>query len=163
MTTNKTFHDNKYPNQDLYNVPVPLRQVKAQASYHVNYIGDVVEKLNSKPRRPLTMAFQTSEYKNEFDGKDPEVTHEFDRPLHSGPKNYLISDELYSGPTKVRDSENKFVQLLNLKLFKFKFAIDGSEKPTVPPRKFDPSEQGVFNLLDPYLTSYNKEHRKFKP
>jgi hypothetical protein len=102
-TTNKTFHDNKYPNQDLYNVPVPLRQVKPQANYHVNYIADVVEKLNSKPRRPLTMAFQTSEYKNNFDSKDAEVTYEFDRPLHSGPKNYLISDELYSGPTKVVD------------------------------------------------------------
>ena len=54
-------------------------------------------------------------------------------------------------------SERKFI------LFFFKFAVDGSERPTMPPRKFDPSEQGVFNLLDPYLTSYNKEHRKFKP
>ncbi len=100
-TTHKTFHDNKFPNQDLYNDPVPLRQVKPMANYRVNYMSDVVEKLNSKPRRPLTMAFQGSEYKGEFDSKDAEVNYEFDRPLHSGSKGYLISDELLTGPTKV--------------------------------------------------------------
>lgn len=42
-------------------------------------------------------------------------------------------------------------------------AVNGSIKPTMPTRKFDPSEQGVFNLLDPYFTTYNKEHRKWRP
>ena len=116
QTTNKTFHDNKYPNQDLYNDPIPLRQVKPMANYRVNYIGDVVEKLNSKPRRPLTMAFQTSEYKNEFDAKDAEVGYEFDRPMHTDPKNYFISDDLYSGPTKVNIFHRSGLMIINSKI-----------------------------------------------
>ena len=44
-TTNKTFHDNKFPNQDLYNDPVSLRNIKALPSYKVNYLYDVVEKV----------------------------------------------------------------------------------------------------------------------
>ena len=27
----------------------------------------------------------------------------------------------------------------------------------------DPSQAGVFNLLDPYMTTYNKEHKKWRP
>lgn len=102
---------------------MPLRHAKPISNYRVNYIADVVEKvdisqdktnvitlifnnfsikkLNSKPRRPLTMAFQKSEYKNEFEAIEPEVTYEFDRPLHSGPQDYFLKDELTSGPTKV--------------------------------------------------------------
>ena len=31
-----------------------------------------------------------------------------------------------------------------------------------PPKPIDPSQIGVLNLLDPYLTTYNKEHKKWK-
>jgi hypothetical protein len=44
-TTAKAFHDEKFPNQDLYNDPVIHRQAKAMPSYKVNYIADVVEKV----------------------------------------------------------------------------------------------------------------------
>ena len=44
-TTHKAFHDNKFPNQDLYNEPLALRQTKPLPSYKVNYIQDVVEKV----------------------------------------------------------------------------------------------------------------------
>jgi hypothetical protein len=48
------------------------------------------------------MAFQKSEYKEEFENKDPEeVTFEYDRPFRSAPQNYLLQDEITSGPTKV--------------------------------------------------------------
>ena len=48
------------------------------------------------------MAFQGSEYKSEYDNKEPDVTYEFDRPLHSGPQSYLLRDEHSAGPTKVK-------------------------------------------------------------
>lgn len=44
-TTANTFHDNKFPNQDLYNDALSLKQVKPLPSYKVNYIYDVVEKV----------------------------------------------------------------------------------------------------------------------
>jgi len=139
-TTNNTYHDNKYPNQDLYNDALALKQVKPLPSYKVNYLYDVVEKLNAKPRRPLTMAFQKSEYKNQYEEQESELAYEFDRPLHG--RNYLDEDE----------KTNKFTEII----------YDGNVKPTVPYRKpVDPSQIGVFNLLDPYLTTYNKEHKKW--
>jgi hypothetical protein len=48
------------------------------------------------------MAFQKSEYKEEFENKDPEDVHyDLDRPFRSAPQNYLLQDEITSGPTKV--------------------------------------------------------------
>ena len=44
-TTNHTYHDNKYPNQDLYNEALALKQVKPLPSYKVNYMFDVIEKV----------------------------------------------------------------------------------------------------------------------
>lgn len=141
LTTNKNFHDNKYPNQDLYNEALSLKQTKALPCYKVNYINDLVEKLNSKPRRPLTMAFQNSEYKDQYEDKDSEMFYELERPIHR--ENYLFEDERQGQLTKN--------------------AFDGTVQPTVPPRKpVDPSEIGVFDLLDPYLSTYNKVHHKFK-
>ena len=139
-TTNKRFHDNKYPNQDLYNEALSLKQTKALPCYKVNYLNDLVEKLNSKPRRPLTMAFQKSEYKDGFEDKDSELFYELERPLHR--ENYLFEDEIQGKLT-----ENCF---------------NGNSLPAVPARNpIDPSQIGVFNLLDPYLTTYNKEHHKW--
>jgi len=66
-TTTKISHDNKFPNQDLYNEALSLKQTKALPCYKVNYINDLVEKLNAKPRRPLTMAFQKSEMKDVYE------------------------------------------------------------------------------------------------
>lgn len=140
QTTTKVFHDNKFPNQDIYNEPLSLRQTKALPSYKVNYIFDVVEKLNSKPRRPLTMAFQKSEYKNEYEEVESELAYEYDRPLHT--KKYLINDEHRERATEI--------------------AFDDTFKSDVPPKRpIDPSQIGVLNLLDPYMTTYNKEHRKW--
>jgi hypothetical protein len=48
QTTKEAFHDNKFPNQDLYNDPLSLRQTKALPSYKVNYLADTVEKVRSK-------------------------------------------------------------------------------------------------------------------
>jgi hypothetical protein len=105
---------------------------------------NVVEKLNSKPRRPLTMAFQKSEYKQEYEDIESELAYEMDRPYRAENNSYLIQDEKYNENTK----------LIN----------DGNVKPIVPPRKpIDPSQAGVFNLLDPYMTTYNKEHKKWTP
>lgn len=139
-TTNKTFHDNKYPNQDLYNEALSLKQTKALPCYKVNYINDLVEKLNSKPRRPLTMAFQQSEYKQQYEDQESEMFYELNRPIHR--ENYLFEDERQDQLTKK--------------------AYDGNVPATVPARNpIDPSQIGVFNLLDPYLTTYNKEHHKW--
>jgi hypothetical protein len=46
QTTTKVFHDNKFTNQDLYNDPLSMRQIKPLPSYKVNYIYDVLEKVN---------------------------------------------------------------------------------------------------------------------
>ncbi|CAF0873452.1 unnamed protein product [Brachionus calyciflorus] len=141
QTTNKVLHDNKFPNQDLYNDPVSLRHAKPLPSYKVNYMYEVVDKLNAKPRRPLTMAFQESEYKKEFEPREDELTYLMDRPIHR--KNYLFDDEV------------------NLKLTEKYF--DGNVPSDVPPsRPIDPAHAGVLNLLDPYMTTYNKEHKKWK-
>lgn len=140
-TTTNTMHDNKYPNQDLYNEALSLKQTKALPCYKVNYINDLVEKLNSKPRRPLTMAFQQSEYKEGYEFDESEMAYELDRPLHR--ENYLFEDERQGQLTKN--------------------AFDGNVAPAMPPKQpIDPSQIGVFNLLDPYLTTYNKEHHKFR-
>lgn len=56
-------------------------------------------KLNAKPRRPLSMAFQKSEYKDEFEPTPNELTYEFDRPIH--PKLYLHDDEVNEKLTEV--------------------------------------------------------------
>lgn len=140
-TTTNTTHDNKYPNQDLYNEALALKQVKPLPCYKVNYINDLVEKLNSKPRRPLTMAFQQSEMKDGYELDDSEMAYEFDRQLHR--ENYLFEDERQGMLTKN--------------------AFDGNVAAQVPARApVDPSQIGVFNLLDPYLTTYNKEHHKWR-
>lgn len=44
-TTHKSYHDNKFPNQDLYNDALSLKHVKPLPSYKVNYMYDVVEKV----------------------------------------------------------------------------------------------------------------------
>ncbi len=140
-TTTKISHDNKFPNQDLYNEALSLKQTKALPCYKVNYINDLVEKLNAKPRRPLTMAFQKSEMKDVYELEDSEMAYALDRPIHR--ENYLFEDERQGQLTKN--------------------AFDGNLKPTMPARApVDPSQIGVFNLLDPYLTTYNKEHHKWR-
>lgn len=139
-TTNNKFHDNKYPNQDLYNEALSLKQTKALPCYKVNYINDLVEKLNSKPRRPLTMAFQQSEYKEGYEPAESELFYELERPNHR--ENYLFEDERQNQLTKN--------------------AFDGNVQPLPPSRKpIDPSQMGVLSLLDPYMTTYNKEHKKW--
>ena len=100
-TTNQQTHDDKYPYQDLYNDPVGLRHNRPMANYRVNYISDVVERLNAKPRRPLTMAYQKTEYKDEFLTDKADPSYEFERTLHTGPRNYLLRDEVDLGPTRV--------------------------------------------------------------
>lgn len=45
QTTHKVLHDNKFPNQDLYNDPVSLRHGKPLPSYKVNYMYEVVDKV----------------------------------------------------------------------------------------------------------------------
>ena len=47
QTTKEAFHDNKFPNQDLYNDALSLRQTKALPSYKVNYLADTVEKVRN--------------------------------------------------------------------------------------------------------------------
>lgn len=87
------------------------------------------------------MAFQKSEYKEGYEPTQDELTYLMDRPIH--PKNYLFDDEI------------------NLKMTEKNF--DGNVKSDVPPPKpVDPSQVGVLNLLDPYMTTYNKEHKKWK-
>jgi hypothetical protein len=48
QTTNNTYHDNKFPNQEVYNDPLSLKHIKPLPSYKVNYIYDVVEKVYNK-------------------------------------------------------------------------------------------------------------------
>ena len=101
-TTNKVFHDNKFPNQDVYNDPLSMRHTKPLPSYKVNYMYDLVEKLNSKPRRPLTMGFQASEYKNEYENHESELAYVNDRPIHE--IKYFYEDEQERKLTEVINS-----------------------------------------------------------
>ena len=45
------------------------------------------------------MAFQKSEYKNEYEEVESELAYEYDRPLHT--KKYLINDEHRERATEV--------------------------------------------------------------
>ncbi|CAF0916173.1 unnamed protein product [Didymodactylos carnosus] len=87
--------------------------------------------------RSLTMANQKSEYKQEFDAKE-NMKYELDRIDRQLP---YLTDETQP-VTKVLLEDEKVRRAI--------------------PRSWDPSEQGVFNLLDPYLTTYNKEHRRWR-
>ena len=49
------------------------------------------KKLNSKPRRPLTMAFQKSEYKDTYEDHESEMAYLYDRPIH--PEVHVNKDE----------------------------------------------------------------------
>lgn len=140
QTTTDSAHDNKFANDTVYNDPMSMRNTKALPCYKVNYMNDLVEKLNSKPRRPLTMGFQKSEMKQEYEETGGELAYEYDRPIR--PNAYLIDDEHNETDTQV--------------------AFDGNYKTAVPPPKpIDPSQVGVLNLLDPYMTTYNKQHHTF--
>ncbi len=57
-------------------------------------------KLNAKPRRPLTMAFQKSEYKDHYEPTESELIYLMDRPIH--PRNYLYDDEIEHKLTEVK-------------------------------------------------------------
>ena len=47
------------------------------------------------------MGYQKTEYKDGFHA-EPDLAYEFERSLHSGPRNYLLKDEIDLGPTRVR-------------------------------------------------------------
>ena len=84
------------------------------------------------------MAFQKSEYKNEFEDLDNEAAFLYERPIHRD--HYLLQDDHKAEKTQI--------------------AFDGEYKTSVPPPKpIDPTQVGVLNLLDPYMTTYNKEHK----
>jgi hypothetical protein len=86
------------------------------------------------------MAFQKSEYKDLYEPNPSEAAYLMDRPIH--PRNYMYDDEL----------DLKFTEKY----------YDGEVQGDVPPpRPIDPSQVGVLNLLDPYMTTYNKEHKKW--
>lgn len=109
------------------------------------------------------MAFQKSEYKGEYEDQDNELNYLYDRPIH--PKSYLDQDEKNNQMTRVSFQNlnstilSQFIHIF----FYLKIAYDGNVKPNAPFNQpnVDPSQIGVFNLLDPYLTTYNKGHIKW--
>ncbi|CAF1605150.1 unnamed protein product [Adineta ricciae] len=138
-TTNAIYHDNKYPQQETYNDQINIHK-KAPALWKVNYMSDFVEKLKAHGwSHPLTMGHQKSEYKEEYDSK-PNMKSELDRI--DGQLPYLTRPD--APVTKAIREDDRQV------------------KPPSIARTWDPSEQGVFTLLDPYLTTYNKEHRRWR-
>ncbi|XP_005105255.1 uncharacterized protein LOC101859880 [Aplysia californica] len=138
LTTKEQFHDKKYPGL-LYKDP---EHKKAPGHWKVTYMKDLTEKLGQGGwRRPLTMGNQLSEMKAEYQSKAPEVKekYKFEEVYH--PQNFLLQDHHKEGPSKV--------------------GAASTQNPKLQGQPFYVKDKGVLNILDPYLSTTQRDHRMF--
>lgn len=138
LTTKEYFHDKKKPGL-LYH---DTQQKKPPGHWKVTYMKDLTEKLGQGGwRQPLTMGNQSSEMKAQYQNKKPEVKAEynFDEVYH--PQNFLLQDHHKEGPSKV--------------------GAPATQNPKLQGKLFYVKDKGVLNLLDPYLSTTQRDHRFF--
>jgi len=138
LTTTGDAHDQKHMGLNYGNLD-PL-YTKAPGHWKVDYNKDLHEKLQpGKWRRPLTMGFQTTETHEQFRAQ-PGLSE----PIDFNPKlpqGYLLNDHLTEGPSKQVNPNTTNEKLRG--------------------RPYFPRDKAVMDLMDPYLTTNNKVHRRF--
>ncbi|XP_074660236.1 stabilizer of axonemal microtubules 3-like [Tubulanus polymorphus] len=129
-------HDHKFLGGPYQN---PLHR-KAPGHWNVHYLKDHKEKLqNPGWRRPLTMGNQQSETQAQFNARPGlKDRYEFD----PGPQPFILKDHHTNGPSKV--------------------AVASGENDKMKGRPFFVRDKNVLNLLDPYLSTTQRDHRAFK-
>ena len=136
ITTTGAAHDYKPANTSEKNM-----HKKAPGHWGVKYVEDTIKKLHVKPQRtPLTTGFQSSEMKNQFQGKvgNPKTTTHFS--AHVQPP--MFRHHHTSGPLKS--------------------LVASSVNPELSGQKYNIQDRGVFNYHgDMYLTTTQKDHRSF--
>lgn len=142
QTTTGSVHDKKYP-ATLYSYPI---HKKAPGHWKVDYVKDLAEKLSSGGwRRPLSMGNQKSETHDKFNSA-PGVRQKyfFDDAAGLGlPQDYKLHDHHKDGPSKIGQAT--------------------TQNPKLQGKPFYVQDRGVLALLDPYLSTTQKDHRAFKP
>lgn len=136
ITTTGSAHDYKSTNtsfeKDNYK--------KAPGHWGVKYVEDTIKKLQVKPQRmPLTMGHQSSEMKDQFQGKSGiSLSTEFSSDVQ---------------PPMYRHHHNKGA---------LKSLVASTENPELAGQKYNIQDRGVFNYHgDMYLTTTQKDHRSF--
>jgi len=138
LTTKEYFHDSKKPGL-LYHDAI---HKKAPGHWRVTYMKDLTEKLGQGGwRRPLTMGNQASEMKDQYQAKKHEVKepYNFEEVYH--PQGFLLQDHHKEGPSKV--------------------GAASTQNPKLQGKLFYVKDTGVLNLLDPYLSTTQRDHRFF--
>jgi len=135
ITTTSSAHDyksTKTSEKDMHK--------KAPGHWGVKYVEDTIKKLHVKPQRtPLTMGFQSSEMKAQFQGKPgcPSCTH-----FSSNVQPPLFKHHNCNGPLKS--------------------LVASSENPELSGQKYNIQDRGVLNYHgDMYLTTTQKDHRSY--
>lgn len=141
-TTTGKAHDNKYPYGPFHNTV----HTKAPGHWKVNYIKDLAEKLDKGGwRKPLSAGNQMSETKEEYRNKAGvrQKYHFDDAAGLNIPQTYNQWDHHVEGPSK--------------------YGQGSTQNPKLQAKPFYVRDQGVLTLMDPYLTTTQKDHRSFKP
>lgn len=113
---------------------------RAAGSWKVNHTLDTIDKLDMKPwRRPLTMAYQSSEMKARYRGQPESISHLL--PHSPDPRPATLADHHTNGPTKE--------------------LVPSGVNRGARGRGFVPQNQAVLDRLQPYLTSSKWFHRSF--
>ncbi|XP_046573804.1 uncharacterized protein LOC124281845 [Haliotis rubra] len=139
QTTYGNAHDRKYPGGMFANTV----HNKAPGHWKVNYVKDVAEKLGKGGwRRPLTMGNQQSETQDKFCAASG-IREKYHFEDFAGPQNFILQDHHKEGPSK--------------------YGRATTQNPKLQGKPFYVRDKGVLSLLDPYLSTTQKDHRSFKP
>lgn len=138
LTTKEYFHDQKFPGL-LYK---DHQHKKAPGHWKVTYMKDLTEKLGQGGwRRPLTMGNQLSEMKAEYQAKNPEVRDKYNFEEVYRPQNFLLQDHHKEGPSKT--------------------GVPSTQNPKLQGKPFYVKDKAILNVLDPYLSTTQRDHRMF--
>ncbi|CAH8576023.1 unnamed protein product [Schistosoma rodhaini] len=136
QTSNRLMYDRKIPKDFLKFPQNPL----PPHHWDVHYINDFRSRfLSGGYRRPLSPSHQTTETKESYGGADG--PSELWRPLSMRP--FEIEDHHTDGPSK------------NI--------IPSTKNASLSGRVLYPKDKETLRYLDPYLTTYMKDHRVWKP
>ncbi|KAK6973335.1 hypothetical protein BgiMline_024537 [Biomphalaria glabrata] len=140
LTTNEYYHGKKFPGL-LYK---DKEHKKAPGHWNVTYVKDLAEKLGQGGwRRPLTMGNQLSEMKDKYQAQPPEVKDKYAFQEVYHPQNFLLQDHHKEGPSKV--------------------GVASTQNPKLQGKPFYVKDKGLLNILDPYLSTTQRDHRMFTP
>jgi hypothetical protein len=139
-TTTGSTHDRKYGGGVL----ADERFQRAAGNWKVDYVKDHVEKLENRRWRPeLTMGNEESEMKARYKGATSTPGVDFQDVSRIAPQGFLLDNHHKDGPSKVGGGS--------------------SENPALAAQEFFVNDQGILRELDPYISTTQKDHRRFLP